>query len=226
MAWEIVTWSLRLLWRHLGLFLLANVLWLVLTLCVVTWPAATGGLFYLVEMVVREEWDNGPQDAKLSDFWVGFKQFGLRSTALALMDLAIIVLIAGSFWFYSHQSWEPLRWLVGPISVVGVAWAGAQLYLFPLMIRRPSHGLASWLRESLLITVSYPANTCSLLLVALVLAFAALILAGPFLLIFFSILALLQTIALRFVLIQRGEVAPIRSPKAQATRPSNRRFPK
>ncbi len=226
MAWEIVTWSLRLLWRHLGLFLVANVLWLLLTLCVVTWPAATGGLFYLVEMVVREEWDNGPRDAKLADFWVGFKQFGIRSTALALMDLAIIALIGGSFWFYSHRSWEPLRWLVGPIMLVALAWAGAQLYLFPLMFRRPAHGPASWLREALLITVSYPANTFSLLLVGLVLAFAAVILAGPFLLIFFSMLAVLQTIALRFVLIQRGEVAPIRPSTAQATKPSNRRFPK
>ncbi len=60
--------------------------------------------------------------------------------------------------------------------------------------------------------------TASLLTTVLVLAVAAVVLAGPVLLIFFSLLAMLDTIALRLILIQRGEIVPVRRPGDKVTR--------
>jgi hypothetical protein len=67
------------------------------------------------------------------------------------------------------------------------------------------------MREALLVTLGYPLPSLSLLVTVLVLLIAAVALAGPVLFVFFSAIAMLQTVALRQIMIQRGEpgmVAP------------------
>ena len=53
--------------------------------------------------------------------------------------------------------------------------------------------------------LGYPLPSLSLLVTVLVLFIAAVALAGPVLFVFFSAIAMLQTVALRQILIQRGE---------------------
>jgi uncharacterized membrane protein YesL len=193
--------------------LTANVLWIALSLPIVTWPAATAGLFYLMSRVVKEELDFEPRYARMSDFWQGFRQFGWRGTLLGLIDLFALLLIVVALRFYGQSSTEWLRWLVGPIGLIGVAWAGAQLYLYPLLIQRPERSIWELAREAFLIAISYPIYTLSLLITAAVPAIAAVVLAGPVLLIFVSFLAMFETMALRLVLIHRAEIVPVRPPK-------------
>jgi uncharacterized membrane protein YesL len=210
--WICLTTTLRVLWRRLGILLLANMFWLALCLPIVTWPAATAGLFALIGRVVKEELDFEPRYARLSDFWQGFRQYGLRGSALALLDLLVLLVIGAALRFYSQSATDWLRYLVGPIALIGLAWMGAQLYLFPLLLQRPEGSILALAREGFLIAISYSLYTLSLLFTAAILAVAAVILAGPVLLIFFSMLALYETIALRLVLIERGEIVPGRPP--------------
>lgn len=212
---QVMVLALKLFWRRMGLLLPANLLWLGLSLLVVTWPAATAGLFALARRVADEELGADPQPATLADFWAGFRAHWRRGSLLALSDLAAIVLIAVAMRFYG-ESQPPLSWLVGPITLVGLAWAGAQLYLFPLMLQREGRGPLAVLREALLIAISYPLNTISLLVTVLILAAAATLLAGPVLLVFFAFLALLQTVAVRAVLAERGEIALRMTPEQRA----------
>lgn len=201
--------ALRLFWRRIGLLLTANLLWLGLSLLVVTWPAATAGLFALARRVADEELAADPQPATLADFWAGFREYKWRASLLALGDLAALVLIAVAMRFYGESAVAPLSWLVGPITLVGLAWAGAQLYLFPLLIQREGRPPWAIAREAFLIAISYPLNTMSLLVTWLVVAVAATALAGPILLVFFAFTAMLETVALRYVLAARGEL-PLR----------------
>ncbi len=212
---QVMVLALRLFWRRLGLLLPANLLWLGLSLLVVTWPAATAGLFALARRVADEELGADPQPATLADFWAGFRAHWRRGSLLALADLAAIGLIAVAMRFYG-ESQPPLSWLVGPITLVGLAWAGAQLYLFPLLLQRAGRGPLAVLREALLIAIGYPINTLSLLATVLILGAAATLLAGPVLLVFFAFLALLQTIAVRAVLAERGEIAMRLTPEQRA----------
>jgi uncharacterized membrane protein YesL len=202
-----------LVWRRLGLLLAANVLWIALCLPIVTWPAATAGLFYLVDRIVKEELDIEPRFARLSDFWQGVREYGVRGSLLALIDLLALVVIGVALRFYSQSPVEWLRWLVGPLALIGLAWAGAQLYVYPLLIMRPGRSAWEVAREAFLVAISYATYTLSLLVTTGILAVAAAILAGPVLLIFFSMLAMIETIALRLLLIQRGEIVPVRPPK-------------
>jgi uncharacterized membrane protein YesL len=212
-AWDCLTTTLRLVWRRLGLLLAANVLWIALSLPIVTWPAATAGLFYVIGRVLKEELDFEPRYARLSDFWQGVRQYGWRGSLLALIDLLALLIIGVALRFYGQSPTEWLRWLVGPIGLIALAWAGAQLYLYPLLIQRPERPIWELAREAFLIAISYSVYTLSLLVTATVLALAAALLAGPVLLIFFSMLAMFETIALRLVLIHRGEIVPVRPPK-------------
>jgi len=224
MVWDIFMLALRLFWRHLGLLLVANLLWLGLSLLIVTWPAATAGLFYLAQRVLEEELAADPQPATLSDFWVGFRMYWLRSSILAIGDLAALTAIAVALRFYGESAVAPLNWLVGPITLIGLAWAGAQLYLYPLLIQRTKRRPWALAREALLIAISYPLNTFSLLLTSVVLAIGAVILAGPILLVFFAFLAMLQTVALRYILFQRGELALRLTPEQREAREHKRQL--
>ena len=209
MVWESVATASRLFWRHLGMLVVANILWLLLSLPIVTWPAATAGLFYLVRRVVQEELEGTPREARLGDFWDGFQQYWLRSSLLIVIDLAGLGVIAVALVFYGGRPEEPLRWLVGPIGLVGLAWIAAQLYIFPLLLERTENRSWEIMREALLMTLGYPLQSLSLLLTVLVLLIAAVALAGPVLFVFFSAIAMLQTVMLRQVLLQRGEIGTV-----------------
>jgi uncharacterized membrane protein YesL len=211
LVWESVSTAAALFWRHLGMLVVANVLWLLLSLPIVTWPAATAGLFHLVRRVVQEELDASPRDASLSDFWDGFRQYWLRSSVLSAIDLACGGVIVVALVFYGGHTQEPLRWLVGPIGLVGLVWITAQLYVYPLLLQRPGSRPWEIMREALMMALGYPLSSLSLLVTVLVLLIAAVALAGPVLFVFFSAIAMLQTVALRQIVIQRGEpglVAP------------------
>lgn len=218
MVWDILMLALRLFWRRIGLLLTANLLWLGLSLLVVTWPAATAGLFYLVQRVIEEELSADPQPAVIGDFWIGFRSYWLRSSILTIGDLLCLVAIVVALRFYGERAVAPLSWLVGPITLAGLAWAGAQLYLYPLLIERAERQLQAIAREAFLIAISYPLNTLSLLLIALVFSVGATILAGPILLVFFSFMAILQTIALRYILVKRGEISLMLTPEQREAR--------
>ena len=57
-----------------------------------------------------------------------------------------------------------------------------------------------------------------MLVTALVFSVGATVLAGPILLVFFSFMAILQTMALRYILAQRGEISLILTPEQREAR--------
>jgi uncharacterized membrane protein YesL len=177
-----------------------------LSLLVVTWPAATAGLFTLVRRIVAEEVDAASHDARIDDFWEGFKQHGVRSSLLVFIDVAGLAVIAVALLFYGRSPVEALRWLIGPIGLAALVWAGAQLYVYPLLLQRTTQSPWEIMREALLIAIAYPLLTLPLLATTLVLTVAAVVLAGPVLFVFFSAMAMLQTVTLRHLMIERGEV--------------------
>jgi uncharacterized membrane protein YesL len=205
MVGTIVSTAGKIFWRRLGLMVVANVLWLLMSLPIVTWPAATAGLFALIRRVVTEELDDATLETRIGDFWDGFRAHWQRGTLVTLLDLAGVGIIVVAFIFYGRSSVEALRWLVGPIALVLIAWLAANLYVYPLLLHRRLSSAWEVLREALLVALAYPLTSLSLLITSLVLAVPAIVLAGPVLFVFFSAMATLQTVALRQILIDRGE---------------------
>ncbi len=209
MVWESLSLALRLFWHRLGILTTANIVWLGLSLPVVTWPLATAGLYYLVQRVVEEELDAAPRYARLSDLWIGIRLHGMRSMGLTVIGVGCLIAITTALTFYGGSSNEALRWVLGPVVLMGLAWMGSQLYAYPLLIQRAERSPWRIAREAFLMAVSYPSFTLSMLLSSLALAFASFVLAGPVLLVFFSMMAMIQTISVRSILVLRGEVVPV-----------------
>lgn len=216
MAWTAFVISFRLFYRRLPIFLAGNVLWILASLPLVTLPAATGGLFYLIHRVILEERELDPVSAQISDFWVGFRQCWRRSTALVLLDGGVIALMAFALRFYWQSPSEPMRWFVGPVAVLLLAWLLLQLNFLPQMIVFPERSIREIVRQSLFLVLAYPMFALLLFTWQIILIVVCIALAGPVFLVLFSLLALIQSMALRFVRIESGELKPVVRPPQDA----------
>jgi len=159
----------RFFWHtydHLGTLMAANVLWLVLSLGVVTAPAATAGLAYLTRRVAAEE------DASLTHFWFGFRRDFLPSLKIGAFTLAV----AAALWF-NIDFYGRLR---GGLAFGGTAlstllgWSAAFLllmhaHLHPLLAGG-ERSLGKLLKKSALLVLANPGFSVGITLQALVIA--------------------------------------------------------
>jgi uncharacterized membrane protein YesL len=118
----------RAVWEtydHIGLLVLANLLWIVLCLPVVTAPAATAGLFHLSRRL-----DQG-HDSSLRDFFAGFRLRFVAALKLGLLDLAALLILWVNIDFYSH--------LRGGASVPGMILAAAMIWMAAFFFLMHAH---------------------------------------------------------------------------------------
>ena len=143
-----MTYSARLFYQRLGLFLVANLLWIITSLPLITMPAAAGGLFYLVSRVIAEERDLEPDEATINDFWIGFRRYWREFSLLGFFDLAIFSLLSYAAIFYWQSTVEPLSWLAGPLVIFFLTFLGMQLFLFPLQLAYSTENIWDIFRRS------------------------------------------------------------------------------
>ena len=208
MAWTIVTVSFRLFYKRLGTFLVANLLWILTSLPIITMPAAAGGLFYLVSRVIADERDLDPDESSINDFWVGFRSHWRDFSWLGFIDLALFALLAYTSFFYWQSAVEPLSWLIGPLVILLLTFLGMQIYLFPLRLAYPEEPVLKIFRRAFFLVLDRPMDSLMLVTWFIILTVVCMALGGPILLLLFSAMALIQTFALRVIRIQRGEIPP------------------
>ena len=203
MTWTAIRLSFRIFYRRIGTFLIGNVLWFLVSIPIVTIPAATGALFYLVHRVVAEEEDRAPEWTSHRDFWVGLRKHWLRSSVIGYLDLlALLVLLVTLRFYWTHPE-DYLRWLVGPVFLILLVWIGMQMFLYPLLIKNPEEPYAQIVKEAGLLVIAYPFYCLTMATVMIVLLAVSIALAGPVLLLLFALLALIQTVALRAIRIEQ-----------------------
>jgi len=134
---------------HIGLLVIANLLWLALCIPVVTAPAATAGLFHLARQITRGE------EVSLRHFFAGFREHFLAALKLGVVDLAAVLVLWINVDFYSH--------LRGGATVPGMILAAAMIWvavfywlmhvqLYTLLVNGAS-SLRQLLRKSALLTL-------------------------------------------------------------------------
>ncbi len=140
---------------HIGLLILANLLWILLSLPLVTAPAATAGLFHLTAKIARRE------DASLRDLLIGFRLFFKPALMIGLVDAVIAVILWVNVDFYSHLGGRasiPGMLFAGLIIWATAFWVLIHAHLFPLLISGQK-GVRSLFRKSALLTLHNPAFT-------------------------------------------------------------------
>jgi uncharacterized membrane protein YesL len=148
----------RFFWNsydHLGLLVLANLLWVALSIPAVTAPAATAALFHVARKIANQE------DVSIRDFFAGFRLHFLPALRVGAFDAVIGVLLWINFDFYAHLGGRAA--LVGALLAAVMIWIAAffvfmHAHVFALIVEG-EHGLRATLRRAALLTLDNPAFT-------------------------------------------------------------------
>jgi hypothetical protein len=194
-----------LLYDHIGLIILANLLWLVLSLGVVTAPAATAGLAVLAARIAAGE------NASLRDLLRGFREHFVPSLKVGLFDALVILVLWVNVDFYSHLSGRAALpgFLLAGLLVWGAAfWLLIHVHVYPLMIDG-ERGLRRLLRTSALLTLDNLSFTIGLALQSLMLVTLCVLTGVGLIVLLTSMLTLLHAAGHRELLRKyRDDVAP------------------
>lgn len=112
-------------------FMLANLVWFVLSVLIVPLPAATAGLF-----AVLAPWVRGRDVEFFSTFLGTMRRKWLKSTAIVLIDLAIATMFVLNFQILDHMDLpDPVLWLFrGLYLTMALAALLTNVYLWPLLV--------------------------------------------------------------------------------------------
>jgi uncharacterized membrane protein YesL len=150
-ALRITWWSLRDTYEELFILIGANLLTLLLFVPVVTGPPALAGLHNLGFHIANEK------RVEFGLFWEGFRSFFLDSWKLAALNILVFGILGVDIWFYLFQA-QGAWWVAGLVGLwILLIWALAQLYTFALLVRQEERKFFLLLKNSVLLTLAYPA---------------------------------------------------------------------
>lgn len=206
--------GLRVCWRglrhlnHKGyLYIWANLLWIGLSLPIITAPAAWAGLIKMSRRAHTQP------TATLDDFWEGFRENLKRGAVLAIVNLLVVGI--NLFNLISYANAPPtfsvliLRWLW--ISIL-VGWFIVQLYLWPLFYEMKQPSVIGAMRNAFVMMILNPVFTIGIALAVGVIITLSTVLVALWILLTGSLLAIIATGAVLDRLVVAGLHAPLNDP--------------
>ena len=138
------------LYYDLIALIMANLLWFLLTLPVVTALPALGALFYVTNRLAH---GNG---ADWRTFVEGFRALFWLSWRWGLVALLILGILGGNVWFYARTDAGWAFWaLMGALSLLGFSGV-LLLFMFPLLLEQADRRLSVAARNSLVMLIRRP----------------------------------------------------------------------
>ncbi len=134
-------------------FVLLNMLWLFCSLLIITMPAATAALFATIA-----PWGRGQSPSEpLAKFFVAMKQYGLRATAVFLLNLLIAGAVILNLLILRQMGIGQIIVTMALIVTVLVALVLvlANIYLWPLLVTLDS-SLLDLLKNALKLALAHP----------------------------------------------------------------------
>jgi uncharacterized membrane protein YesL len=147
-----------------------NVVWFLISIPVVTLPAATGGLVYATNRLARG------QSATWRTLLEGFRLYWRQSTALGLLNFIMAVIIGVNLFYYSRRSegWVQAARFV--VLFVALVWLMVQIHAWPLLMEQEQPRVTLALRNSFVILIKRPLpGLLTTLLIAFIAALSTLI---------------------------------------------------
>lgn len=211
-AWSIISQAFRAGYEYIGIVMLANVVWFLVTFSpvlivtlfqleqvelialgalgtlILVGPATAAVHFMMNKLVHREE-------TTIADFKEGFLRFFGRSLALTLVNAVILVILVFDLWFSLFNPNPVIRLLTGIWIYFLIFWYVLVQFVFPFLVQQNT-GIVTIMKRSALISID---NVGASVLIALVVALVgalSIALAAPMLLFFVCLAALLQNYAL------------------------------
>jgi uncharacterized membrane protein YesL len=146
--------------RHLNhrgyIYIWANLLWVILSLPIITAPAAWAGLMRLSYTAYRNP------SVNLDDFWEGFRENLRRGVVLVVLNGVIIGVNVSNLAHYAGQGGLAVDFMRVVWIMALVIWFTIQLYLWPLFYEMAEPSLWGALRNAAQMIVFNPLFTLAL----------------------------------------------------------------
>jgi len=176
-----------------GNFVLANLLWVLLSIPLITMPIATAGLF-----AAMSPWARGKSAEVFQDFFGGMRQHWKKALLVGLIDLLLAGLIILNFSIFRRMNLsQPLTLLSQSVTLfVALMTIMTNLYLWPLMVAFEELPLRRLLENAVRLVFAHPAWSFAMLLLTiapLVLSVLLLLPVAAYVLGIFSAMALITS---------------------------------
>jgi uncharacterized membrane protein YesL len=188
--------GLRAWWRglrhlnHRGyIYIWANLCVMVLSLPVVTAPAAWAGLMRMSYQAHRTE------SADINDFWQGFKENLGRGLILALLNLVIVGVNVINLYSYRDQSGLGIDLMRMAWLLALLLWVTIQLLLWPLFYEMERPSLLGAMRNAAVMILLNPGFIAGLWIGLLLIIIASMVIFPAWALLTVSALAAISTTA-------------------------------
>lgn len=207
---DLVLLCVRQLFQRIYFWIRPNFWSALLTIPLITAPAAQAALYYTICAGLR---DPGESQVNLrSTFKTGFFLFFGRSLALSLLNLAALALILFSIYFWLGFQGSFLQWVTVIALYFLVMWWLVQPFLYPLLVDNPSLSLKKVIRQAVLIALARPFHALFIAALNTLLTVIGLALLGPVL---FLIPALVGLISIQATWQLTGVEIPDRVDRAE-----------
>jgi hypothetical protein len=144
-AWQVVRAALRDTWSDLLTTAVVNLLWIVLTLLIVTAPPATLALFYVGNRIARGE----PTDA--GNFLRAFGRYFGVGWRWGILQVVVLFLLIGDLILTGRLSESAGARLAQGLYLAGLAvWLFLQLYVLAFLFEQEAQSVRMALRNGLL----------------------------------------------------------------------------
>ncbi|HLU09095.1 MAG TPA: DUF624 domain-containing protein [Oceanobacillus sp.] len=146
-------------------FILANLLWCILSIPLITLPAATAGIFAVMSLRVR-----GKQPELFHEFFGAMRRLWLKATIVGLADLVIGGLVVfNAFIFPMMDMSNPIVFASRSMTIfIALALLLTNLYVWSLMVLYEDMSVKQLAKTSIKLVFAYPFWSIGTLIVALV----------------------------------------------------------
>lgn len=198
--------------NHRGyLYIWANILWALVSLPIITAPAAWAALVYMSRCAYLNP------SVSLDDFWHGFRTNLKRGAIMALLNLLVFGVNLWNVLAYQNQP-GTLALLLRAVWLLALAvWIMLQFYMWPLLYELKQPSLLGAFRNAAVMILRNPLFSLTLFIIILLVAVVSTLLVGAWVLISASILAALSTGAVLERLAAAGLRLALRQPEIAAT---------
>ncbi|HSQ26828.1 MAG TPA: DUF624 domain-containing protein [Anaerolineales bacterium] len=153
--------------------LVANVLWALLTIPLITAPPAAAGLYYTTNQLAHD------RPVTWRTFFEGFRLYFWVSWRWALLNLLVLAILFSNLVFYTEQEGDIFFWVRAIFIAMVIIWLLIQTYTFPLLIEQTEQRTFLALRNSVGLFAFDPKYALGVAISILLLAYLATIFVWP-----------------------------------------------
>ncbi len=135
---------------HFFDMLVANVLWVLVSLPVVTAPAAAAGLYFMTNQLAHD------RPVSWRTFFEGFRKYFKISWVWAFLNLVILAILISNLVFYDRFEGTVYFWIRALFFALLLFWLLVQNFTFPMLIEQTEPHLMVAMRNSLGLFLANP----------------------------------------------------------------------